>query len=77
MGVFWFQTGSCSVTISFLVSFSYYIGELLRVVLLGFIGSRIVFLVVTWLISALVVGPGVPMGSYGFFRVSQIPGVGC
>ena len=52
-------------------------GELLRVVLLGFIGSRIVFLVVTWLILALVVGPGVPMGSYGFFRVSQIPGVGC
>ena len=27
--------------------------------------------------AALVVGPGVPMGSYGFFRVSQIPGVGC
>ena len=46
-------------------------------VLWGFIGSGIVFLVVTWLISALVVGPGDPVGLYGFFKVSQVPGVGC
>ena len=79
MGVFWFQTGSCSVTISFLVSFSYYIGELLRVVLLGFTGSRIVFLGrdMAYISSCSRTG-----GPYGviwvlYFRVSQIPGVGC